>query len=482
MERCNVCSEKAYCSVCVHCDKKICPDCKGAHMDILRREIVRINNQIRRGIHRLQDTLALVEKNMQNLQTNCNSVSEEVDEMFRRLSKALRDRTDYLKGEVDRYLTTEIKNLRTLKENLELEISNIQSNCDLADKHMSDDFGWDDCELVDTREIFLKTVEFMRNFEYETSDYNRRVRFTMALDPNQLVMNVANYGDLNIIHPPAANAQALLQVPGGPGLLRSKSDHRLAAQFRQQEAQGLLHDEEPLLGGRKFGERPQRKPKDNHSEYGDYEYGDSESSSRPKSRFRSRFIRGQQNDNDSDNESGRNVAFDKEKDKNKVSSTEDTSKGPLSGIFRLMDSPRVMKRLQDQERGTREKKPTPPPATLPGVVPKQPPPVTQVQQVRKTTNRQLSEDEIDRIKRQNQKGGSTSTAPVTAEPERPAAERVSALKKPPPPTTQSPSSDDSSDSSPSSPAAARRTPTQVTHLILMLMSILTVLLLFTHAF
>jgi tripartite motif-containing protein 71 len=47
MERCNVCSEKSYCSVCVHCEKKICADCKGAHMDILRREIARINNQVK---------------------------------------------------------------------------------------------------------------------------------------------------------------------------------------------------------------------------------------------------------------------------------------------------------------------------------------------------------------------------------------------------------------------------------------------------
>jgi len=46
MERCNVCSEKAYCALCAHCDKKICPDCKSAHMDILRREITRINSQV----------------------------------------------------------------------------------------------------------------------------------------------------------------------------------------------------------------------------------------------------------------------------------------------------------------------------------------------------------------------------------------------------------------------------------------------------
>uniref|UniRef100_A0A336LNG0 CSON009143 protein n=1 Tax=Culicoides sonorensis TaxID=179676 RepID=A0A336LNG0_CULSO len=460
MERCNVCSEKNYCTLCVHCEKKICPDCKSAHMDILRREIVRINNQIRRGIHRLQDTLALVEKNMQNLSTNCNSVTEEIDEMNKRLFKALRDRTDYLKGEVDRYVTTEMKNLRTLKENLELEIANIQSNCDLADKHMTDSVEWDDCELVDTKEIFLKTVEFMRNFEYETSDYNRRVRFTMALDPNQLVMNVANYGDLNIIHPAPSGTSGLLQAPVGPGLLRSKSDHRLATQFRQQEAQGLVNDDEPLLGGRKFGERPVKSQ--THADArgygrgndygGDYDYDNDSTSSRPKSRFRSRFVRGHGGDGDSDNESGRNVEVTQsQKDKNKITSTEDTSKGPLSGIFRLMDSPRVMKRLQDQERGSLQKKVTPPPApatTAQAVVPKQTanqPPVTQ----KKTTSRQMSEDEIDRIKRQN-KGASSSTAPSSTvaatvpEPERPTSDRVSALKRQP--STSTPTNDNNSNS------------------------------------
>lgn len=46
MERCGVCSEKAYLSHCAHCEKKICEDCKSAHMDILRREITRFNSQV----------------------------------------------------------------------------------------------------------------------------------------------------------------------------------------------------------------------------------------------------------------------------------------------------------------------------------------------------------------------------------------------------------------------------------------------------
>lgn len=217
--------------------------------------------KVRRSVGRLQDVLAIVEKNMAVLQQNCGSVSEEVEEIYRRLSKALKDRTDYLREEIGRYQCLELKNLITLKDNMELEISNIESNCDLADKHMqSEDVEWDDCELLDTKEIFLKTIDFLRHFEAEMGDYSRRVRFVMAHDPNQLVMHVAGYGELNIHMPHqfigVPNNQ---QQSSGPGLMRSKSDHRLAAQYRQQEERYDRGDADggrvSPLGGRKFGER-----------------------------------------------------------------------------------------------------------------------------------------------------------------------------------------------------------------------------------
>lgn len=331
MERCNVCSEKSYCNLCSHCEKKICDDCKSAHMDILRREINRINNQIRRGVHRLQDILAVVEKNTSNLQLNCHSVSEEIDEIYRRLTKAVKDRTDYLRTEMDKYLTSEMKNLSTLKENLELEISNITSNCDLADKYMVESVSWEDCELMDTKEIFLKTVEFIRNFECENSDYSRRVRFTMACDANNLVNNLSTYGDLNFIHPPTTtqSTAGMLQPSSGSGLMRSKSDHRLVTQFRQQQDSSNVEDE-PLLGGRKFGERPVKAVSDKHGEsrygYEDDQHYDSSSRTSGKNRFRSRFVRGHHEEDD-DNESSTVKATDKENNKNKVTSTEDAAKG-----------------------------------------------------------------------------------------------------------------------------------------------------------
>lgn len=355
-----------------------------------------------------------------------------------------------------------MKFLTHLKDNLELEIKNISSNCDLADKYMTEAVEWDDAELMDTKEIFLKTVEFLRNFEYENTDYNRKIRFTMPIDPNQLTNNLASLGDLHTTPHPGIASQANhgnLSTPSsqGPGLMRSKSDHRLATQFRQQEERGGYGgDDEPVLGGRKFGERPNRSAtsdKYGESRYGrggneyDYEYENEPSSRTGKSRFRSRFVR--HADNDSDSEQNRNVRFnekDKEKERERVIDTEDVTRGQLSGIIRLTDSPRVMKRLQEQEKGKKEKKEPPKPAPT-AVVPKKATATAPA-----AAQRQVSEDdEISKIKRQN-KGATTSTTTTPHETERPASERVAALRQRP--TTTSEERDTSS-------SPARRTPPNV---------------------
>ncbi|XP_060803290.1 RING finger protein nhl-1 isoform X2 [Amyelois transitella] len=441
MERCNVCSEKAYCAPCAHCDKKVCEDCKAAHMEVLRREISRINNQIRRGVNRLQDILGIVERNTTNLQTNCASVAAEIDEIHKRLSKALKDRTDFLRNEVDRYLATELRNLTNLKDNLELELSNIQSNCDLADKYMNDDVEWEDTELVDTKEIFLKTVEFLRNFDYEAGDYNRRMRFIMTHDPNQLVLHVASYGELNISHP---NAYSSGIQQSQSGLTRSKSDHRLATQFRQQEeAKGYTENDEPILGGRKFGERRPPPPEKHTRDYGADDYSGYESEHRPSRRFRSRFVRSHQQDNDSDSEqqtTTKQKAEEKQKEKEKVTDTEDATRGPLSGIFRLNDCPRVIQRILDVDSGKKKEKKEPPPPpkpVQPTPQPRRPPPPTQRQQ--------SEDDEISRLKRQNK--GAASSQEADRASQRAAEEERNAVNRKPPTPAREASSDGESDES-----------------------------------
>ena len=104
MSRCNVCSEKAYVNPCAHCDKKVCDDCKEAHCDILKREISRVNNQVKRGLHRLEECLKQVERNQQLLESNATQVTADIDEIHRRLTLAVKERCEYLKSSVDGYV------------------------------------------------------------------------------------------------------------------------------------------------------------------------------------------------------------------------------------------------------------------------------------------------------------------------------------------------------------------------------------------
>ncbi|KAK8403974.1 hypothetical protein O3P69_000196 [Scylla paramamosain] len=418
MERCNVCNEKNYLSVCAHCEKKICEDCKAAHSDILKREIGRINNQVKRAAHRLNDQLTAVERNIVSLKQNANSCIEEIENISKRLQKSVKDRCSFLKSEVENYHNSELKNLNTLKESLDQEVSNINANIDLAEKHMDDNTPWDDAELMDTKDIFLKTMEFIRSFDYEAGDYSRRARFNPPDDLNKLVSSLSTLGDLSFSSS-SKNDGYGLGPSLGSGLMKSKSDHRLAAQFRDQEdTYGYSGRTSPLMR-RRFGERNVER----HDEDSPIDSG--------RRRFRSRFMRKEEDED-------RSVRFAEEDGpkRQRVFDTEDVSRGPLSGIVRLFDSPRVMKRFQERDQMKNKKKEEPPPKPAQPSLPK--PPVTPLQ--RKTT-RQTSEDEIDKIKKQNKSeasssGGATAVTPPVSSSSisstttsRPAGERVSSIRE-----------------------------------------------------
>lgn len=60
----------------------------------------------------------------------------------------------------------------------------------------------------------------------------------------------------------------------------------------------------------------------------------------------------------------------------RVLDTEDAARGPLSGIFRLTDSPRVMRKLQECERAGKRKKEEP--ANQPAQQPQPPKPQVRI--------------------------------------------------------------------------------------------------------
>lgn len=230
-----------------------------------------------------------------------------------------------------------------------------------------------------------------------------------------------------------SGSSANLLQPPGPGLMRSKSDHRLTTQFRQQEERG--HDRygesgEESSAPRKFGERYNRQNQygsgTGGDRYGRQEYSEFESpyDNEPRSRtgYRSRFRRDRDNDSDNDSNQTRAVRFSEpaHKERERVLDTEDATRGPISGIARLADSPRVMKRIADIGKPKPE--------------PKQPeakPPETPKFQPKKTQRQVSEEDEISRIKKQNK--AEPATAPVPETPER---SREEPRKTPPAPAPE----------------------------------------------
>jgi tripartite motif-containing protein 71 len=104
----------------------------------------------------------------------------------------------------------------------------------------------------------------------------------------------------------------------------------------------------------------------------------------------------------------------------RVFDTEDATKGPLSGITRLCDSPRVMKRLQESElkekRRAREPPKTPPLAFG----------------AKKAQRQASEEDEIAKIKKQNKSAEPSGARAVSAQrrvEEQPAAGRRSSASE-----------------------------------------------------
>merc|ERR1712020_755253 len=302
----------------------------------------------KRGMHRVEDALGQVERNQTQLKTNADTVVGEIDEIHRRLTLALKERTDYLKSSVEKYVGNEMKSLKDLKDNLDLEVTNIQSNADLMEKNLDDGTKWDDVELMDCKDIFIKMMDWISNYDTSSEEYNRKIRFPCHDGVNDLAKRILEIGDLKMQENKGKESDDF--ESRSSGLSRSKSDHRLVSEFRRQE-----ENASPPVRRRAFGEnkysREANKSRTNLGRYGGEDEED-ESGSR-SSRFRSRFLRGDEEE-ESDRRNSRHMdseeAVMSKKERNKVIETEDASRGPLSGCIRLADSSRVIQRLKSAGR------------------------------------------------------------------------------------------------------------------------------------
>ena len=67
-----------------------------------------------------------MDRNNTQLSSNATTVISDIEEMHQRLSNILKERTEFLKSSVEKYLIVESKTLKDTKENLELELANIK--------------------------------------------------------------------------------------------------------------------------------------------------------------------------------------------------------------------------------------------------------------------------------------------------------------------------------------------------------------------
>merc|ERR1712168_1045027 len=144
---------------------------------------------------------------------------------------------------------------------------------------------------MDCKDIFIKMMDWIRNYEVNTDEYSRKIRFTSHDTVNDIAKRILEIGDLRMMENKPRDDDGF--ESRSSGLARSKSDHRLVSEFRRQE------ESSPPVRRRAFGEsrysRDANKSRTNLNRYG----GDDEDEEPTgRSRYRSRFLRGGDDDDD----------------------------------------------------------------------------------------------------------------------------------------------------------------------------------------
>lgn len=272
MDRCGVCGEKSFCLRCAHCEKKVCEECRAAHLDIMRREINRLNTQVRRGLGKLAENVCQFNKSGDKLVQLSAQIQDEITEGVRRLIRDLKDKESKLLAELEEFSVSEAKNSEKLKEDLEQELDTITSNCELVEAHITETDEWTDAELMEYKEIFLKTLDFLRNLDPDTMDFARKIKYIAKVDLENVRRTIADFGEIKII--PASCSMAAfgpggllspsestanLSLPQG-SLSRSQSDHRLVAQLAKSGSRSdLQRSYLDVTGGNRYGSDSDRE-------------------------------------------------------------------------------------------------------------------------------------------------------------------------------------------------------------------------------
>ncbi|KAK6743647.1 hypothetical protein RB195_010748 [Necator americanus] len=202
LERCKICDEKADCEVCAHCDRKACKECRQTHMDMLKRDLARLLNQVRRLSNRIIEASDGLSKGLELLSLNCETTKDEVKEYFHRHQRDLKKREDAFLNEIDSFHATESRLMSNLRDVLEIESSNMSEAVARLDAAIKGECNLEDAELVRLKNTFAEGLEYLRNFQPDADElFNRKVRFSAGEDAARLPQSIATCGELCVLMP-----------------------------------------------------------------------------------------------------------------------------------------------------------------------------------------------------------------------------------------------------------------------------------------
>ncbi|VIO92611.1 Hypothetical RING finger protein F54G8.4 in chromosome III, putative [Brugia malayi] len=202
LERCKICEEKAVLDICAHCEKRACSDCRATHLEMLKRDLTRVLNQVKRLSNRITEASDGLSKGAELLTLNCETAKDEVKEYFRRYYRELKKREEMFIEEIETFNATETRLMRNLRDVLEIESSNMSEGCAYLEAALKGEREVQDFELVKLKNVFSDGLEYLRNFQPDADElFSKKLRFSPGDDASKLPTAIASFGELTVMLP-----------------------------------------------------------------------------------------------------------------------------------------------------------------------------------------------------------------------------------------------------------------------------------------
>jgi hypothetical protein len=104
-------------------------------------------------------------KGIEQLNANGEMTKDEIRDYFERYRKELCRREEHFVSEVDTFVRTEVRLMRTLYDTMEVESSNMTDACKWLNDLLTGTKEANDEEFARIKKIFVEGLEYLRNFQ-----------------------------------------------------------------------------------------------------------------------------------------------------------------------------------------------------------------------------------------------------------------------------------------------------------------------------